>query len=173
VRTATRRGSASPPHQDENNQNDHGPLQVEHRPVLKPSDTPRRCLQSLLLLLALVSLLAKSGWASLDVDLEIEDQSSCAAYSATGATSLRQVSTVSLKRIAKAETRRQFPLRSSQKSVEIRELKCFQCSGTRLSSLRGQQSADTPSGHPRLERAQTLDAFPPRNSYGVISKTTP
>src|SRR5712692_3744505 len=53
-------------------------------------------------------------------DLGIEDQSSWATYSATGATSLRHVSAVSLKRIAEAETRRQFPLRSSQKSERRR-----------------------------------------------------
>src|SRR5712692_10006729 len=49
-------------------------------------------------------------------DLVIEDQSSCATYSATGATSLRHVSEVSQSLIANDETRRQFPLRSSQKS---------------------------------------------------------
>src|SRR2546427_122540 len=65
-----------------------------------------------------VRRVAISCRASLDVEvgLDLEDQISCATYSATGATSLRHVSAVSLKRIAMAETRRQFPLRSSQKS---------------------------------------------------------
>ena len=53
-------------------------------------------------------------------DLEIEDQSSCATYSATGATSLRHVSEVSQSLIANDDVIRQFPLRSSQKSRALR-----------------------------------------------------
>jgi hypothetical protein len=53
---------------------------------------------------------------SLEVALDTDDQSSCATYSATGATSLRQVSEVSQSLIASDDAMRQFPLRSSEKS---------------------------------------------------------
>ena len=51
-----------------------------------------------------------------DAALDTEDQSSCATYSATGATNLRHVSVVSQSLIASDDAMRQFPLRSSQKS---------------------------------------------------------
>src|SRR6267143_7072295 len=65
-----------------------------------------------------VRRVAISCRASLDVvvGLDTEDQVSCATYSATGATSLRHVSEVSQSLIASDDARRQFPLRSSQKS---------------------------------------------------------
>jgi hypothetical protein len=58
--------------------------------------------------------------AALDAGLEIEDQTSCATYSATGAASLRHVSEVSQSLIANDDPIRQFPLRSSQKSERRR-----------------------------------------------------
>ena len=55
-----------------------------------------------------------------EVALDTQDQISWATYSATGATSLRQVSEVSQSLIASDDAIRQFPLRSSQKSERRR-----------------------------------------------------
>jgi hypothetical protein len=69
-----------------------------------------------------VRRVAMSRRASLDGDagLDTEDHTACATYSATGATSLRQVSVVPQSFTANDEARRQLPLRSSQKSERRR-----------------------------------------------------
>src|SRR5712692_2126541 len=61
-----------------------------------------------------VRRVAISCRASLDAGLEIEGHSSCATYSATGATSLRHVSEVSQSLIANDDTMRQLPFLCSK-----------------------------------------------------------
>ncbi len=55
-----------------------------------------------------------------DERLDTDDDSACATYSATGATSLRHVSPVSQSLIANRDVIRQLPFRSSQKSARRR-----------------------------------------------------
>lgn len=79
--------------------------------------------------------MSRRDGADEDERLTTEDHSSCATYSAIGATSLRHVSEVSQSSTANDEAMRQFPLRSSQKVGATKRLVLKPVQNERVNSV--------------------------------------